>query len=240
MRCSLFLNPHFKKATEAFNQQLETLLLKSSNFSTADDFLGAFGIASEEIPLEGTGHRRGKAKTGFLSAQANCEPEMRTVLLDERSGNESSAVGDSNELLFPHCVRVPRCGGCCGLSDRLHCVPSKISYQQIRRARVRVRRDLRTNRGRPEASSVIHQVEVHDECRCECKVTAAHCLASSGQRYRADLCACECMDKKAEAICWNSSNKFWDKRDCSCRCKHEKQCSTGLVFNQRSCRLVVQ
>lgn len=47
---------------------------------------------------------------------------------------------DAETLLFPRCVQVKRCAGCCDLAGRTTCVPVKKTTKQIRRAAIRLKR----------------------------------------------------------------------------------------------------
>ncbi|KAI1298456.1 hypothetical protein HDE_04174 [Halotydeus destructor] len=210
------------------DDKLTKILVNTANFSSVANFLEAFGFEDDPVdPL--TGRRRAKqAKvSSLISQQAACEPELRTVHLD--SSNRT------DELFFPKCVRVPRCGGCCGLSDRVACVPIEVSQRQIRRARVRVKRSLRTNAIKTEASYLTTMVDVHEACACQCRVKAEDCDFRKGHVFREDLCSCECRDKVGPFSCSRSPGKYWDPSDCTCKCRNQAQCSTGLAFNTESC-----
>lgn len=71
----------------------------------------------------------GRRRSSQMASQAVCSPELRTIELND-TGNES------NVIFFPKCVRVNRCGGCCG-THFMECVPTKISFQSVRRAQIR-------------------------------------------------------------------------------------------------------
>lgn len=71
----------------------------------------------------------------------------------------------------------------------------------MRRARVRVKRSIRSGLSRAEAAYVTAAIDVHEACRCQCKVQPEDCDASRGQVYRRDLCSCECSDKSQAMSC---------------------------------------
>lgn len=48
-------------------------------------------------------------------------------------------------------------------------------------------------------------VEVHEECRCVCRVQAEDC--SDQQEYHPDECRCVCQNSEAELACRNAKDK---------------------------------
>ncbi|KAI2800388.1 hypothetical protein BLOT_012892, partial [Blomia tropicalis] len=83
-----------------------------------------------------------------IPPNANCEPEIRTINIAKllqrnvssileniqnepksRSTLNSIAISQG-DLYFPHCIRLPQCGGCCP-SPRLRCEPITIVKQNI-------------------------------------------------------------------------------------------------------------
>lgn len=89
--------------------------------------------------------------------QATCIPELTTVPLavDKKTSN----------IYFPQCVRVKRCGGCCGV-DLLSCQPEEtqiLNYAVF----------TAEYSGRGKFSNLkkeIIQVEEHTKCKCSCKI----------------------------------------------------------------------
>lgn len=95
---------------------------------------------------------------------------------------------------------------------------------------IRIRRDTRQH------SQQTVQLEVHDECRCMCKVKADDCNPLT-HRYREDLCNCECINSDQEQDCRSMGpDKFWDTESCMCKCRHQIHCSSGLRFSHDTCR----
>ncbi|XP_054163219.1 vascular endothelial growth factor A-like [Oppia nitens] len=162
-----------------------------------------------------------------IGQQASCAPELKSIELDD-------TFGQQNDIFFPKCVRIQRCGGCCGPSRLLKCVPTKKSYKNIRRAHIRYKRSL-DGRAVPELNQHTVKVEVHEECRCECLVQQSHCNPFV-HKYRPDLCKCQCLHLKDQLECkLYSDYKVWDPIDCRCKCIHTKLCSTGLYFDDQTC-----
>ncbi len=177
------------------NDKLESFLHQTIELRNVSDFLKAFGV-KEDVDEGGIFGR----KKDSYAEQATCQPELRTI---ELPSNEPDS------LFFPVCVRLPRCGGCCGLSHVLECVPTKVSLRELKRARVRVKRST-NGRSSAEASQISIKVEIHDECKCKCKVKEDDC-DDNLHRYKPQLCKCVCINQDKELACEKeSSNKIWD------------------------------
>ena len=54
---------------------------------------------------------------------ALCKPEMTTVPLDTGT--------DPNVFIFPNCVRIERCGGCCN-HELLQCEPIELEKKRMK------------------------------------------------------------------------------------------------------------
>jgi len=155
------------------------------------DFLEALGV----------GEVLSRKKVTY-SEQATCQPEMRTV---ELPSNEP------NSVFFPNCVRLPRCGGCCGLSEMLECVPTKISQKELTRARVRLKRST-SGKSLKEALPITIKVPVHEACKCKCKVQEDDCDLYF-HNYDQESCKCVCKNQSEELACLrDSKNKVWDNK----------------------------
>ncbi|XP_074599024.1 vascular endothelial growth factor A-like [Brevipalpus obovatus] len=164
----------------------------------------------------------GKSGPANFATQTVCEPEMTTVSVGEKSV-------DGNEYYFPDCVRVARCGGCCDIKGLMACTPTKVTQKSIKRAKIRIRRDVP-----PNQSVQTVQVDVHEECKCLCKVTEKHC-DSSIHDYRPNECRCACKNSDNEIECYRMPNKMWDNSKCTCKCRNESHCPSGTVFSHSSC-----
>ena len=58
---------------------------------------------------------------------ALCKPELTTVNLNEYV----NASSDPNIFIFPNCVRIERCGGCCN-HDLLECQPREWEMKKMK------------------------------------------------------------------------------------------------------------
>ncbi|RWS09095.1 vascular endothelial growth factor A-like protein, partial [Dinothrombium tinctorium] len=195
-----------------YDEEIERLLIRASNISKAIDFLRTMGVDMTNEPIASRKYKN-------FADQAVCEPELRTVQLDGSNSGES--------IMFPKCVRVKRCGGCC-VSERMECVPTRKSERDVRRTSIRIKRSA------PESSSQTVKVEVHEECRCQCKVKESDCNLSI---HTYQNCNCVCKNSEEQVQCFAQANaKYWDPAECKCKCLRTQQCSTGLVFSHATCR----
>ena len=80
----------------------------------------------------------------------------------------------------------------------------------------------------------VFRIEKHNNCKCDCIQKQNDC--SSNQIYSESECRCHCADSSAANDCQNSQNKYWDHNQCDCKCKSVPFCSTGLVFDNSTCR----
>lgn len=159
--------------------------------------------------------------------QASCEPEMRTM--DLSSYTRTSL--DPDTVAFPACIRVPRCGGCCGPSNLLQCLPTRTTIREVPRVLQRL------NAGSKDQKNTIEEkieVEFHEACACQCRIQEKDCDLNT-HVYDKETCSCRCPDSQAHATCLMNGKKTWDPSDCSCRCLHPRRCSTGLFFSHETC-----
>lgn len=190
------------------------MMINATSMISATDFM-------EKMDMVGDDDANDTKHGNRIASRAECVPEPRTIVLN-------NSETDANVILFPKCVRVKRCGGCCG--DFMECVPAKISIKSLRLARITVQSKIN------EHSQEIVKVEVHDACKCTCKVKAQDCSPEI-YRYREDLCKCECLNTIQEMGCQRmGALKFWDTESCMCRCRYRLHCSTGLRFSHDTCR----
>lgn len=123
-------------------------------------------------------------------------------------------------------VRIKRCGGCC-TSERMECVPTKLSKVRVRRTSVRIRRST------PSAVSETIQLDVHESCQCQCKIKESECDSS---KHVYENCNCNCKNTEEQLNCIKTPTKIWDVKECACKCKNAYHCSTGLVYSHNTCR----
>lgn len=163
-----------------------------------------------------------------IDIQAGCKPTATLVNLD------SGEYPIRGAIYFPRCIRVQRCGGCCDMSGLMSCMPTNVTQQEVRRAKIRLRRSLDDV---PRARVQVIVVEVHEVCACRCLVQASDCLPGV-HVYRPELCRCECDASSLgrQVACSREPNKFWNIGDCTCKCRDPRTCTTNHRFSEVDCK----
>ncbi|RWS09096.1 vascular endothelial growth factor A-like protein [Dinothrombium tinctorium] len=161
-----------------------------------------------------------------ITAPAGCSPELKTV--------EIKSNAPESEIYFPWCVKLPRCSGCCS-SRRLECVATKRTTVDITGVRLQY---LAENSKFRLKGLKVFKMDKHEECSCQCIQKASDC--NELQMYRAEECRCVCRDLQKVLQCIQQRNKFWDQGNCTCLCKSTLNCSTGLRFDQNTCRYLCE
>lgn len=226
-----------KKLTILKVQNFDDLKIKVKDLTRATDFFEALG-ASEPLEAEDGGRERRPSRVKFTD-QANCEPENRTIDLI----NYTSTIDDPTVAIFPRCVRVQRCGGCCYPQHLFDCLPTKTSIKKVVRGMVKLNSAINDpNTGRRRRESAVMEtidIEVHEACRCQCKVMESDCV-DDRHVYRPETCSCQCLNQDEELNCVQKGfSHVWDAKDCVCKCRHRRHCSTGLVFDENDCDCVL-
>ncbi|CAM9919163.1 unnamed protein product [Lampetra fluviatilis] len=107
---------------------------------------------------------------------AACKPRNASVEIPRALLDTSSA----NFMLWPGCVELPRCSGCCNTAAR-RCTPSRIHTRQLKVAKIEY------TRKRLRMKEVLVKMEEHLECRCECVPETA---CGDLEVYDRDACKC--------------------------------------------------
>jgi hypothetical protein len=214
----------------------EDELISLAHVNNVDDF---FRILDAREPIDpdsvfdktiSMDRTKGHQKPSF-TLNAVCEPTLVTI-------SENASPETTQEAIFPRCIKVLRCGGCCGSSDLLACTPTNVTYKEVKRARVRLQsrsmEDISRGVKRDSFIETVY-IEEHQACTCQCRELKEHCDPKK-HVYHENRCRCICNNYSDEEDCLTQKEKFWDNRDCSCRCKNVHECSTGLIFSQKTCR----
>lgn len=182
---------------------------------------GAFS-AGKFIPVGRNGVVKSPADNPGYSL-ATCRPEEQTVTIP--------VTFPPDVVHHPRCVRVERCGGCCG-TDILSCEATEKTMVEVPVQKFRYLPDL----GKLNFTEQEHVlVERHTKCECRCRVKEGDCLKKV-QEYRESECACVCKDKEAQRRCEGSGPlKVWDPVHCYCACRNVRECSSGYRFNFDEC-----
>ena len=181
-----------------------------------------------------------------IPPSANCEPELRTVHVAPLVTNSltrqlSSSVSSQSDIYFPHCIRLPVCGGCCP-SERLRCTPTIVAKQNV--SVLHMRYSMQNRRFQLGGVERV-QVERHNRCQCQCITQPSDC--GPEQLYQADECRCICPDTvkmaclKRQRKMSNLPSRFilWNGARCKCECNPPGgvwRCATGFKFDRTTCR----
>lgn len=237
------------QSRERKTRQLNTMLMASNNIATVDEFLSTFQLKMEMSPAAEPATKnvpsgRGRVmpnpaafqnplpnrQQNTFAVQAVCEPHDTIVAL-----NYHSASG-SNDVIFPDCIKMKRCGGCCRPSELMACEPSQIIRKTINVMRWPAIPANGRNRGRQRAYATRMEIEEHLSCRCSCRVKADNCDAMT-QRYDEQNCQCVCANYNEQRECLKQSElKFWSANECDCKCRNLRICSTGWIFSSLTCK----
>lgn len=165
------------------------------------------------------GHERSNA---IRATQAKCMPELQPVSLTD---NQERSV-----LYYPSCTRIMRCGGCCSHS-LLSCQPVTKEFRNYEVTLF----SIGNNNQMTYKGNRIVPLEEHTKCKCDCRIKPEHC--KENQSYVKTECGCKCNNIDEEDKCLRYKDiKVWDPDRCVCLCRDEEECSTGLYFDQNSCR----
>lgn len=118
-------NNNRKKVTALKVQDFDDIKVKVRDMTRASDFFAALG-ASEPLESDDGGRERRPSRAKFTD-QAGCEPENKTIDLIAYT----STIDDPTVAIFPRCIRVPRCGGCCYPAHLFECLPTKTSIKKV-------------------------------------------------------------------------------------------------------------
>lgn len=110
---------------------------------------------------------------------AGCTPENITVPLNQSS--------DPNVFIWPNCIRIERCGGCCN-HDLLQCQPREIEMKKFKVTQTTLQGATYNLVGQK-----VVEIEIHKSCQCDCKIKEENC--NDRQYYVPNLCRCQCSDK---------------------------------------------
>jgi len=155
--------------------------------------------------------------------EAVCSPQPTTVSIP--------LTVQPHILLWPRCVRVARCGGCC-IADLLSCEPEKTVKTNFT-----VQKHAYTiNQEKPleYIGDETVEIERHLSCSCECKKKEEHCNKRIHE-YNEKECSCNCKNMADADQCQNNPNKIWDAVNCMCLCRDMRTCSSGLYYDMNVC-----
>jgi len=157
--------------------------------------------------------------------------ESRTTLVDLRQYFDNNH--DVIQVVPDH-VMVERCGGSCYI-EQYTCLPAQKSIKTVEVMLIL----SKWPQGEHEVKCSTVEVEVHDTCKCGCKLKKENC--NKLQYYHEPSCGCFCNNPEERSECI-SSNKVWDPNTCQCHCPLDtiQPCPTGYIFDfSSSCKCVL-
>lgn len=157
-----------------------------------------------------------------MAAPDNCSPRKTTVVIEQPK--------ERNDLFWPSCTRVMKCGGCSGHESQV-CVPTHRGKTKTKINVVRVRLPYAGAAAFEYVGMEMLEIESHTDCVEECRIKAEDC-DDSVHVYSEQDCSCRCKKTKYVKC---SDPKTWNKVTCSCQCPKVKKCTHGLYFSNDSC-----
>ncbi|BFZ24329.1 hypothetical protein BsWGS_27368 [Bradybaena similaris] len=234
--------PVARNVTEPYDWEVEKNLIlnatlnRLSNASSVEDLLNAGLVNSNGNPLtaqdisavyDDTGKMYISTINGGPAENCYCEPRQVSMVVQN---NQSGLPADV--VLFPRCIKVWRCQGCCSAENVL-CQPA------AERRTIYYLMKLTIEEDNTEVQfSGYYPLEVMEPTRCHC--TCSLSQESCGPRKTFDdrICACRCNSASSNQRCFPPT--YFDPESCSCECAERVPCCSGsgycgMVFNETSC-----
>ena len=128
---------------------------------------------------------------------------------------------NSNELSFyPYSIEINKCSGSCNNIDDPYaklCVPDAVKNMNIKVFNLISR------------SNQTRHKELHETCKCKCKLDAGVC--NYKQRWNNDKCRCECKELIDKERC--DKGFIWNPSTCECEC--DKSCGIRQYLDYENC-----
>jgi len=145
------------------------------------------------------------------------------IACDPKDTSESVSFQSSVERIWPTCITVKRCGGCCD-DINMQCVAASTQQKQINVYKISMS---------DSSFAGYHTVDYtdHTSCSCQCKRQQSDCLPT--QTLDPTTCTCECQSQPQSC----PEGKQWSTFDCACVCSnHSPSCPTNHVWNKNTCQ----
>ncbi|KAK3747083.1 hypothetical protein RRG08_046470 [Elysia crispata] len=188
------------------------ILYKDNHIATAAD-LGASQDAGSGKLLVSGGY-------GF-AVPDGCHPRDQTVRVDDVKGLSATS------RVYPQCIKVPRCGGCCGIPN-VDCVPQYKEREVYNLVEIAM-----SGGGMTVVGTYPVEVERHVSCQCVCGLSDEKC--GPHKEFNSAACSCTCPNT---VVCYPP--KMYSPETCGCVCELVEECcpsggDCGFVFNYDSC-----
>ncbi|XP_054280681.1 vascular endothelial growth factor A-like [Macrosteles quadrilineatus] len=201
----------------------DDLLEQELNRFSSNKPLPFYNEASLPLPLYGIKPNDIAKLSDKNYFSGSCNLENQTISMREE--------GDHPDFnLYPECVRLERCGGCCFYAGVISCQPLKKENVSIE-VRIAMKED-----GKFKYYKVTRYREKHTKCNCLCRIKKEDCI--SRQKYDEKQCTCDCMNTKEMDKCRNENDKHWNIETCNCECAKQIECSSGTYQDPVTCRCV--
>lgn len=211
----------------------------------------AFYDYFKKIPRNGTlpdGRIPGRHSTAVNTDGSVWACKVRPTLV-------SLPVPQFGVQIFPPCVLLNRCTGCCLARDLVTCKPREKKMTAVEHYTIYM------PTGNPwDISYVLGStlMEEHVKCGCECIKTAESCdpkkhdwdenscscnckpeyqesVVKCPHSFKFDKDKCGCVCNKAEKVCPNPLHE-WNVQECGCACKFRPTCRGRQVLDKDTCK----
>nr|XP_002733316.2 PREDICTED: vascular endothelial growth factor C [Saccoglossus kowalevskii] len=160
---------------------------------------------------------------------------------------------DPAVFLWPPCVELHRCGGCCN-NELFVCEATKTNSVDVKVYRTSF--DQKNPEALPVEGIQTFRLTNETGCECSCKVKSDHCnldihrhencqcvckqpekgvTCMERKVWDESTCSCLCKASMSDRICY-PRKKMWDDSTCQCECKRTISCKEGYVWNIDKCR----
>ncbi|KAE8611489.1 hypothetical protein XENTR_v10012473 [Xenopus tropicalis] len=149
----------FKKISEGAVTSISELrrVLQIDSVDDEDDLNYASIHQTRSSPTNSSSHSRViRSLDAEKAVIAECKPRVEVFEISRKIVDPTNA----NFLVWPPCVEVQRCSGCCN-SKNMRCAPTRIHVRHVQ-----VNKIFITPKGKKQVKVVV-PLEDHHDCKCE-------------------------------------------------------------------------
>ncbi|KAK3747097.1 hypothetical protein RRG08_046484 [Elysia crispata] len=189
------------------------ILYKDDHIATAADLNSAYDPSSGKLLV--------KRPFDFATPDG-CSPRNLSVRVDNVMRLSASS------RLYPKCIQMPRCGGCCGI-PYVDCVPLLVVKDIYSLVEISI-----SDGSLRVVGTYPVEVERHVSCYCVCSLSDEKCAPH--KKFNSAACSCICPPKRVHCY----PPKMYDPHTCGCVCDSVQNCceSSGVcnfAFNHDTC-----